>query len=166
MNVKFEDPLFSEQAVVTVGLQSSDVEHDTGIQWSLTLSHLRYYGDPVAVETDGNDSRVDIRQLHMVMFGSLLGLWSVPAEEVREVAVWFQVLWNTLEVAVSKEVIASTLPWLRTMVEIADEILVSQGDDWRLPGFSYIMEGVGRESSSPSRRTPLDHSLGSGIPTS
>ena len=130
VNVKFEDPLFSEQAVVTVGLQSSDEEHDAGIQWSLTLSHLRYYGDPVAVESDGNDSRVDMKQLHMVIFGSLLGLWSVPAEEARDVAVWFQVLWNTLEVAVSKEAVAFALPWLRTMVEIADEVLLSQGDDW------------------------------------
>ncbi len=130
VNVKFDDPLFPEQGVVTVGLQSSDEEHNTGIQWSLTLSHLRYYGDPVAVETDGNNSRVDMKQLHMGIFGSLLGLWNVPAEEVRDVAVWFQVLWNTLEVGVSKEVIASTLPWLRTLVEIADEILVSQGDDW------------------------------------
>ena len=153
MNVKFEDPLFSEQAVVTVGLQSSDVEHDTGIQWSLTLSHLRYYGDPVAVETDGNDSRVDIRQLHMVMFGSLLGLWSVPAEEVREVAVWFQVLWNTLEVAVSKEVIASTLPWLRTMVEIADEILVSQGDDWET---SRLLVHYGRRRAREFLAEPTD----------
>ena len=130
VSVKFDDPLFPEQAVVTVGLQSSDLEHETGIQWSLALSHLRYYGDPVSVVTDGSDSRVDMKQLHMVMFGSLLGLWSVPAEEVREVAAWFQVLWHTLEVADSKEVIASALPWLRTLVEIADEILVSQGDDW------------------------------------
>ena len=128
--MKFEDPLFPEQAVVTVGLQSSDEKHYSGIQWSLTLSHLRYYGDPVAVETDGNDSRVNIKQLHMVILGSLLSLWSVPAEEVREVALWFQTLWNTLEVAVPKKVIASALPWLLTMVEIADEVLVSQGDDW------------------------------------
>ena len=153
MNVKFEDPLFSEQAVVTVGLQSSDGEHDTGIQWSLTLSHLRYYGDPVAVETDGNDSRVDMKQLHMVIFGSLLRLWRVPAEEVKEVAVWFQVLWNTLEVAVSKEVIASALPWLRTLVEIADEVLVSQGDDWET---SRLLVHYGSRRASRFLTEPTD----------
>ena len=153
VNVKFEDPLFPEQAVVTVGLQSSDEEHDNGIQWSLTLSHLRYYGDPVAVITDGNDSRVDMKQLHMVIFGSMLGLWSIPAEEVREVAVWFQVLWNTLEVAVSKEVIASALPWLRTMVEIADEILLSQGDDWET---SRLLVHYGSRRASRFLAEPTD----------
>ncbi|KAK0507455.1 hypothetical protein JMJ35_009978 [Cladonia borealis] len=153
VSVKFEDPLFPEQAVVTVGLQSSDREHDTGIQWSLTLSHLRYYGHPVAVKTDGNDSRVDMKQLHMVMFGSLLRLWSVPAEEVREVAEWFQVLWNALEVTVSKEVIASALPWLRTLVEIAEEILISQGDDWET---SRLLVHYGTRRASRFLTEPTD----------
>lgn len=73
VNVRFQDPLLPGQGVVTIGLQSSEQPHENGIQWSLTLSHLRFYGDPVTVKTDGNNSRVDMKQLHMLAFGSLLG---------------------------------------------------------------------------------------------
>ena len=72
VQVKSEDPLLPEQSVVTVGLQFVDSTQQQGIQRSLALSHLRYYGDPVLVKANDNNSYVDIYQLHLIAFGSLL----------------------------------------------------------------------------------------------
>ena len=129
VNVRFQDPLIPQQGVVTVGLQFKEVEPDKGIQWSLTLSHLRFYGDPVIVETYGNDSRVNIKQLRMIAFGSLLGVWNVFTEGIRDAALWFQAIWKVLQDAESKDEIAFSLPWLRMLVDTADEYIASQGDD-------------------------------------
>jgi len=141
VNVKFEDPLLPIQGAVTIGLQSKEEAPDNGVQWSLTLSHLRFYGEPVTVETQGNDPRVDMKQFQMIAFGSLLGAWSVSAEGVRDAAVWFQSLWNKLELGTSKDVIVSRLPWLRAIVDIADELLASQGDNWET---SRLLVNYGR----------------------
>lgn len=128
VNVKFEDPLVPAQGIVTVGLQSRDESQDTGIQWSITLSHLRFYGDPVTVESFG-DHRVDMRQFHMIVFGSLLGKWRIPAEDVKDVAFWFQKLWRAIEASMEKSSITSSLPWLKTLANAADELVTSRGDD-------------------------------------
>ena len=129
INVKFADPLLPRQGVVTIGLQLKGKEPDKGIQWSLTLSHLRFYGDPVTVQADGNDSRVNMRELHMIAFGSLLGIWNVSADGVEDAALWFQAIWIILQNAEPEEVITSSLPWFRILVETANEFLDSQGDD-------------------------------------
>lgn len=163
VNVRFQDPLIPKHGVVTIGLQSKEVESDKGIQWSLTLSHLRFYGDPVIVETNGNDSRVDMRQLRMIAFGSLLGVWNVSAEGVEDAALWFQALWKVLKDAEPDEDIASSLPWLRILVDTADEFIASQGDDRET---SRLLVNYGRRRGKyflvefPEEFTPffgLDH---------
>ena len=75
--VKFSDTLFPPTGVITVGLESIDPTFDQGIKWSLTLSHLRYYSDPVIVEVQEDNSRVSMEQLRIVGLGAFLGAWGV-----------------------------------------------------------------------------------------
>ena len=76
-HVKFNDELVSKGGVITLGLQSATPGDDLGVRWSLSLSHLRYYGDPVTVSTSSgaNGSRISMEELHMIALGSLFGAW-------------------------------------------------------------------------------------------
>lgn len=60
-----------------VGLEDADPSHSTGIFWSLSLSHLRYYGDPVlcrrSVAEDA--SRVSFNEFTLVALGCFLQRW-------------------------------------------------------------------------------------------
>lgn len=76
-HVKFNDELVAKGGVVTLGLQSASPENDPGVQWSLSLSHLRYYGNPVTVtsHTSALGSRISMENLHMVVLGAVFGTW-------------------------------------------------------------------------------------------
>lgn len=76
-HVKFNDELVDNGGVVTLGLQSASPGDDLGVQWSLSLSHLRYYGNPVVVSTSigSNGSRISMPDLHMIALGSLFERW-------------------------------------------------------------------------------------------
>ncbi|KAL8793911.1 MAG: hypothetical protein Q9195_003530 [Heterodermia aff. obscurata] len=76
-HVKFNDELVDKGGVVTLGLQSASPEDDVGVRWSLSLSHLRYYGDPVTVTTasGANSSRITMEELHMIALGAVFGAW-------------------------------------------------------------------------------------------
>ena len=76
-HVKFNDELVGKGGIVTLGLQSASPGDDLGVQWSLSLSHLRYYGNPVVVSTSAgaNGSRISMEDLHMIVLGVLFERW-------------------------------------------------------------------------------------------
>ncbi|GMF66839.1 unnamed protein product [Aspergillus oryzae] len=75
--VEQEDALMSGAGRLIVGLEDADPSYSTGIFWSLSLSHLRYYGDPVlcrrSVAEDA--SRVSFNEFTLVALGCLLQRW-------------------------------------------------------------------------------------------
>ncbi|KAL8789433.1 MAG: hypothetical protein Q9213_001190 [Squamulea squamosa] len=77
IHVKFNDELVDKGGIVTLGLQSASTDNDPGVQWSLSLSHLRYYGNPVTVtsRTSALGSRISMEDLHMVALGAVFGAW-------------------------------------------------------------------------------------------
>ena len=78
VRVKFGDPLVGDGGVLTLSLQSASPDNDAGVQWSLSLSHLRYYGDPVKVSTsaDLDSLRISMEELRMIALGAVLVSWS------------------------------------------------------------------------------------------
>ena len=132
VNVQFQDSLVPRSGVVTVGLHSTlDEEKEIGIKWSLALSHLRYYGDPVEVASDELKSRVTIEELHLVAFGSLLSLWKFPSYEANLVAVWLTALWEQIQKApqVSEIKLDQHMSWLWILVLAAQKLLSSHGEE-------------------------------------
>ncbi|TDZ41081.1 hypothetical protein CTRI78_v009973 [Colletotrichum trifolii] len=66
--VVFHDSLVKPGGVITLGLENLG-ETDGGVKWSLSLSHLRHYGDPVFVEGSMHDGdRLTIQKIRFVAF--------------------------------------------------------------------------------------------------
>ncbi|KAI4702208.1 hypothetical protein J4E81_002570 [Alternaria sp. BMP 2799] len=130
--VEFKDKLIPSSAVGTVGVEhnrrSSEGE---GVQWSLALSHLQYYGAPVVVSSNQESSRVTFRQLQIVALGGLLGRWRVSSRDYTRVAEWFILLWSRLGMAEEdvKEGKSSEFGWLLPFVVAANQLLTTNDQD-------------------------------------
>ncbi|KAI1744422.1 hypothetical protein F4680DRAFT_404705 [Xylaria scruposa] len=110
MEVKHNDPLVPSGGVLTIGLEyvlrgsgqhelsmtSVDSDDHLGVFWSLSLSHLNFYGPPVSVSNSlGVDStRVGFDQFMLAALGSLsMFLGGTLAQSAR----FLNVIWNLLE---------------------------------------------------------------------
>ena len=123
-NVKFQDPLVPQSGIGTIGLRPTD-DVKKATQWSLTLSHLRYYGGPVAVESNQEFSRVTFSQLRVVALGSILGAWRVRPGDILLAAAWFIDLWKFLKEMKSIQStshLSSGFGWLFNLVQAARKV--------------------------------------------
>jgi hypothetical protein len=128
--ISFRDNLIPSSAVCTVGVESRSPEKD-GVRWSLALSHLQYYGAPVVVRSDQEDSRMTFAQLQIVALGGLLGKWKVSPRDYLLVAAWFKLLW--IRMGMSEEEIitgeSSEFGWLLQFVVAARRLLDVENHD-------------------------------------
>ncbi|MCJ1387283.1 hypothetical protein MMC18_000124 [Xylographa bjoerkii] len=127
-NIKFKDPLIPRNGIVTIGLQSANLIDKRGIQWSLTLSHLRYYGGPVEAIT-ADFSRVSFEQLQLITLGSMLDSWMVRSQDLLFAARWLDALWCILISTHAQDQTHSSsmgFDWLDILVQAARELIVSE----------------------------------------
>ena len=124
-NVTFHDPLVDQRGVGTIALQPRSSTADQGTVWSLTLSHLQYYGDPVTVQSNPDFSRVTIHELHIIALGSILTTWDIGQRETFPVLQWFVDVWEFLRSGVSGGKVSCSLEWFEYLAAAANKVLVS-----------------------------------------
>lgn len=122
--VRFKDSLVNPGGIITVGLSAS--EDDAGAKWSLLLSHLRYYGDPVTVSmpAEVDSSRITMEQLLLVALGSVIGSWGMCGTTVEDGAELFIALNDCLGDQ-DNNVSVSNLLWLSPLLIAAKGFLDS-----------------------------------------
>ncbi|KAG5805187.1 hypothetical protein H9Q74_010361 [Fusarium xylarioides] len=120
--ISFHDPLVKDGGIITLGLQQKG-ENTSGISWSISLSHLRYYGDPVTIEksSDEDSDRITIQELQLIAFGAVLGSWKNPAMvDINEAAECFDALGDALQFDNSSETsYYAPLGWLAPLIAAA-----------------------------------------------
>ncbi len=95
-SVEFRDTLVGTGGVLTIGLHRSATE-DGGISWSLSLAHLRFYGEAITASRSSNVDtyRVTFDQLGVAVLGSMVAGWGFEnAHDIEEAADWFRALWT------------------------------------------------------------------------
>lgn len=112
--IELKDALFPPSAVLTLGVEYKSQE-PTAIRWSLALSHLRYYGDPVRVESKESDSRITMTQLWLILLGSILNSWEIKPSEIIPSVKWFQVLGQLLSRLETREL--SKISWITSICD-------------------------------------------------
>ncbi|KAF2443983.1 hypothetical protein P171DRAFT_316853, partial [Karstenula rhodostoma CBS 690.94] len=129
-HVRFKDKLVPPSGVGTVGVESRSSRTE-GVQWSLALSHLQYYGDPVIVRSDHEYSRLTFSQLQIVALGGLLGAWGISARDFLLVANWFTLLWSRMGFSHDDAEMSgsSEFGWLYQFVSGAKQILATDDPD-------------------------------------
>ena len=124
-NVTFNDSLVDQRGVGTIALQPRSPTANQGTVWSLTLSHLRYYGDPVTVQSNLDFKRVTIHELHVVALGSIFSAWGIGEREIVPVLPWFVNVWEFLRSGISSAEDFRALEWLEYLAVAANKVLLS-----------------------------------------
>ncbi|EXU94849.1 hypothetical protein X797_012068 [Metarhizium robertsii] len=121
--VAFNDRLVKAGGVITLGLESQD-RSLSGVSWSVSLSHLRFYGDPVVIEKSSEDSdRITVQELRYITLGCVFGSWTWPTSiKVEEAAECLAALGEALECHRSptvEKVYGSSLGWITLLTDTA-----------------------------------------------
>ncbi|KAL7913895.1 hypothetical protein GGI35DRAFT_438893 [Trichoderma velutinum] len=117
--IPFNDTLFPNAGILSVGLEYKGPS-DNVTKWSLALSHLRYYGDPVLVRSNDKQTRVDIHQLWLVTLGVIFRQWEVSYSNFDDAVAWFQELNKILRQG--NEAQQTELSWLIRLCDTASTI--------------------------------------------
>jgi hypothetical protein len=132
--ISFSDHLFTKPARMTLGLTEVACPRESrGIHWSLALSHLRYYGDPVSVESVEDRSRATLSQFQIILLGSVLESWRVRSHEQQDAMQWIHELWQYLKKTAPPEpfdlALSGHTSWLAVLAEASDLFLSATGSD-------------------------------------
>ncbi|KAE9365948.1 hypothetical protein N431DRAFT_418844 [Stipitochalara longipes BDJ] len=132
--ITFSDPVFTKPARMTLGLtEIACTRENRGIHWSLALSHLRYYGDPVTVQSVEDRSRATLAQFQIILLGSVLESWRVRDHERLNAIQWIHELWEYLQKTAPPNPFELTqsghTSWLAVLAEAADIIMSASGPE-------------------------------------
>ena len=124
-NVNFDDPYVDPRGTGTIALEPGSATATRRTSWSLALSHLRYYGRPVTVESSTDFSRVNIQQLHIVALGSITYLWRrISQRDLPTVLQWFIQVWCFLSQNATEGALKG-LDWLKYLAQAAKVVQIS-----------------------------------------
>ena len=123
--VKFNDCFVDPLGIATIAKEPRSKIAPRFTNWSLTLSHYRYYGDPVTVKSETDFSRVSIQQLHLVALGSLFHAWRVDQRDLFSATKCIVSLWNFLCQGSPPEHLVKAIPWLEYLAHAAEVLLTS-----------------------------------------
>lgn len=131
--IPFTDHLFPGSAVLSLGIEYHDAKDRNNenmrnsTRWSLALSHLKYYGGPVEVNSP-DTSRVTVDELWLVCLGTILRQWEVSISNLEVSVEWFVRLGRALESS-DTGLDHPYISWLLSLCNAAS--LVSAFDDSR-----------------------------------
>ncbi|KAK0670780.1 hypothetical protein QBC41DRAFT_220996 [Cercophora samala] len=121
--VSFSDKLFPNLAVLSLRLEYKSGSSESFTQWSLALSHFKYYGDPVTVSSHEQLSRIYMPQLWLVALGALFRRWEVGYTDFDIAMRWFAELGKVLRHVDSD---CSRISWLHSL---CSAVTVLDGED-------------------------------------
>jgi hypothetical protein len=92
VETKFNDSLIPIGGLLTIPTERVAEQDGRGVCWSLSLAHLRFYGEPVKVyrSSGAEMSRITFEQLSVVVLGCVTAGWGYDQpSELTDVARFF-----------------------------------------------------------------------------
>ena len=160
--IDFNDKLVPRSGALTIGMQW-DAENRLlpGFQWSLTLSHLTFYGDPIEA-IDEDNRRINTEELGWLIFGGVLALWHLPPQDAKTVAACIVKISTLLKDAdqylnpSAEELKRRPCSWLSSLTRLAQKLLhggieeVQDCEKWIRQGYRRLKRHrISRLSAMP-----------------
>ena len=134
--VQFNDELIHGGGVLTIGLETACGTQVEGVYWSLALSHLRYYGNPVlsTAMTSRDSLRVNIEEVRLLTLGSILSGWGDVGRNVDDAAAFFVTVFNRIKqckrlATPSSQFLCSRKSWLGILAITSEKLLKMEGKE-------------------------------------
>jgi hypothetical protein len=126
VEVDQKDPIFDQNALLTLGLEEAQARRGgcKGVYWSLPLSRLQYYGDPVQAHRSvgQENSRITSKQFAYVVLGCTFDAWKKYAPTNDEGLLWMDMLGEILGTDYLRRI-----TWLHHLVVAARELVECEG---------------------------------------
>ena len=132
--IRQHDPLVAPGGLLTVGMKLGAYT-DQSIFWSLPLSFLRWYGDPVVAHgrIGPSQSRITSEELAFITLGSLFAFWGIDALDDEVGASWIALIFEMFKNGISSSPepcrATNTRSWLYLLNQAAQTFLQSQTDE-------------------------------------
>lgn len=136
-NISFKDSIFPGSGILSLGLEFKGESNERFSKWSLSLSHLRCYGDPVPVTSSETTDRVAFSKLWYMALGTIFRQWSVSYSHFDTSVEWFKELGVVLGQYPGSK--CTELSWLLHLCQAASEL--GQSDSRRQEGFALVRYG-------------------------
>ncbi|KAF2796258.1 hypothetical protein K505DRAFT_406457 [Melanomma pulvis-pyrius CBS 109.77] len=83
--IKLHDPLLPQSAVITLGVSSCSPDSEGSVFWSLPLSYVKYYGNPVPSLANIGESttRLLLPEFFQVVLGSVFSGWAEHSRDIQ-----------------------------------------------------------------------------------
>lgn len=127
---QLHDPLLPQSAVITLGISSCSPDSEGSVFWSLPLSYVRYYGNPVPSLANIGESttRLLLPEFFQVVLGSVFSGW---AEHGRNIQKASQFVFQLGEFITRSKSLLAKAPrsWVELLAEAAESYLSAEGSD-------------------------------------
>ncbi|KAH0844695.1 hypothetical protein AYO21_01983 [Fonsecaea monophora] len=145
-----KDELFPRGTTVYLNLQGNPNTNKRGIYWSLSLSHMRFYGAPIWSESSyaTDSSRISFTQLLHAVLGSTSSQWTIKSPSPLDA--------SRIILAMFKSFEGNAPAWLR-MLEVAAADMLDSSDTARL--LNMKLYRVGQERGASMLADPRTHPL-------
>jgi hypothetical protein len=124
------DALMPQSAVVTLGASSCSPDNEGSVYWSLPLSYLRYYGDPVPTSTNIGEPTTQLRfpEFFQVVLGTIFSSWGESASDLEKASRFVLCLGEFVS---GNQSIHHAAPnsWLDFLAQSAELFLSATGDE-------------------------------------
>ncbi|KAK2613459.1 hypothetical protein N8I77_000372 [Diaporthe amygdali] len=153
--VRQKDSLVPASGILTIGLERHDSTSSKGLQWSLPLAHLRFYGNPVkrVSELTIQGSRLSLLDLDMAVLGCVLGGWGDPDSDLDAIK-WMSKISDLMVSTYPDESHRLKNTWLRILGKTASAFL--EPTDTERQRFTKLLYlGRGRRSFIADRSPPF-----------
>jgi hypothetical protein len=128
--IQLRDPLLPQSAIITLGVSSCSPDSEGSVFWSLPLSYVRYYGDPVPSLANVVESttRLLLQEFFQVILGSVFSSW---AEHGRDIQTASEFVFHLGEFITSSKSTLAKKPrsWVELLAEAAESYLSAEGSD-------------------------------------
>ncbi|KAI4595251.1 hypothetical protein KJ359_006925 [Pestalotiopsis sp. 9143b] len=130
--IHLNDTLVSKSGTIKLGLVRNLAYDDGNVNWSVSLSHLRYYGQPVAIERSltMDTDRITIQDLQYIALGCVFSSWTNNFSlDVVEASECLVALGDCIGLPGGEGVPhQSDLDWLALLIAAARGLVTSQGE--------------------------------------
>lgn len=131
-HIHLKDTLVHAGGTISLGLVRNRTHDDVDVNWSVSLSHLRYYGEPVAIKRSltMDTDRITIQDLQYIALGCVFSSWTNSFSlDVTEASECLVALGDCIGLSGGEDIShQSDVGWFALLVAAARNLLVSKGD--------------------------------------
>ncbi|PVI00603.1 hypothetical protein DM02DRAFT_562852, partial [Periconia macrospinosa] len=153
VETKFQDSLVPIGGLLTIPAERVSEQDGSGIRWSLSLAHLRFYGGPVQISrsSGAEHDRITFENLGVAVLGSVTAGWGYDqVSELEGVAKFFTEMWDSFtkkiqESSIVYQFLRCDSGWMSYLVNASRRFLGSAatGDNY-ITGLARLGQRRGR----------------------